>query len=112
MSDKNKGAPAKDALRININFQKKNDPKPTGDIESMQHNTTNQKTLQFVSTTSRLDLLEGYFFKTMQICDECALPLRLYRSDTLDTYTSGRAGTLRDLCDKCSEDFGFQGVTA
>jgi hypothetical protein len=73
----------------------------------MKNPTTNTANLQFVSTTSRLDLLGDYFFNVMQIpCDECALPLSLYGSNFIESYTAGQANVLRALCDRHAAEMG------
>ncbi len=73
----------------------------------MKNPTTNNKNLQFVSTTSRLDLLDDYFFNVVQIpCDECCRPLRLYGENFIESYTAGQANPLRALCDRHAPVWG------
>jgi len=36
---------------------------------------------------------------TSFVCDECALPLRLYGQNFIETYTGGKVNVLRCLCD-------------
>jgi hypothetical protein len=73
----------------------------------MNNHTTNTANLQFISTTSQLDLLDDYFFNVMQIpCDECARPLYLYGSNFIESYTAGQANVLRALCDRHAAELG------
>ncbi len=37
-------------------------------------------------------------------CDECALPLRLYGENFIESYTNDKANPLRCLCDLHAED--------
>ncbi len=39
------------------------------------------------------------------VCDECALPLKLYGSNYIESYTNGRANILRCLCDLHADEW-------
>jgi hypothetical protein len=52
---------------------------------TMNHNTPTRNKIQFNLTAF--------------VCDECALPLRLYGANFIENYSYGHANTLRCLCD-------------
>jgi uncharacterized protein YmfQ (DUF2313 family) len=41
-------------------------------------------------------------------CDECALPLRIYGENFVETYSNGRVNILRCLCDLHAEEFELE----
>jgi len=61
---------------------------------TMNNNTSNQNKFQFNLTAF--------------VCDECALPLRLYGANFIENYSYGHANTLRCLCDLHADEMGVQ----
>ncbi len=66
--------------------------------------------------SSRRDLLEQgklsrlpFCFSGLRlVCDECAAPLHLYGENFIESYTEGRANSLRCLCDLHADELGVK----
>jgi hypothetical protein len=43
------------------------------------------------------------------VCDECSLPLRLYGENFIESYSNGKANSLRVLCDIHAEGLDLFG---
>ena len=62
----------------------------------LQHNSSRE----WLESTKLSRLPERKAF----VCDECARPLHLYGENFIETYTNGKANTLRCLCDLHAEE--------
>jgi hypothetical protein len=64
--------------------------------------TTNNKKPQLNSWRELIEptkLSRPSFSLNAFVCDECCLPMRLYGENFIESYSRGRANTLKCLCD-------------
>lgn len=57
---------------------------------------------------SKLAHLPFCFSGLRLVCDECAAPLHLYGENFIESYTEGRANSLRCLCDLHADELGVK----